>query len=169
MKKLLVVTMLAGGLLAAGTVSTAAEKDPPAAEKAAQRLGRRPLRRMMAARAGRAMAMWAELDVTHEQRRQIAAILLSHKDDIANVAKPVVEKHRALRAAVKAEKLDEKAIRAAAKALGEALADAAVLAAKVRAEVAEVLTPEQQELIEKFHLDRDMAVDKFLNLLTTTK
>ena len=169
MKKLLILTMVAGGLLAAGVVSTAAEKHAPAADKAAHRARRRPLRRLMAARAGRAMTLWAELDVTDEQRRQIASILLSHKDEIANVAKPVVEKHRALRAAVKAEKLDEKAIRAAAQALGQALADAAVLAAKVRADVAQVLTAEQLELIEKFHLDRDMAVDKFLNFLTTTK
>jgi len=156
MKKALIVTMVAGGLLVGGTLATAAGERQAAGP-------RRPLARL---RAAKALALWAKLDLTDDQREEIALILVARKDEIANAAKPVVAKHRALRDAIQADEIDEEAIRAAAKALGEALADAAVLAAKIRAEVAEVLTDAHLETIEKFHLDRDMAVDKFLNMLS---
>jgi len=157
MKKALIITLVIGGLLTAGAV--AVEKNDGATE-------RRPLVRLIRAQIARARALRADLNLTDEQKQEIGLILLEYKDEIAKVAKPVVEAKRELRKAVWAEKIDEKAIRTASEELGKAIADAAVLAARIRAEAAEVLTAEQLKVIEKFHSDRDAAVDNFLEALS---
>ena len=158
MKKALIITLVIGGLLTAGAVAVEKSGDDATT--------RRPLVRLIRAQIARAKALRTDLKLTDEQKQEIGLILLENKDAIAEVAKPVVEKKRALRQAVWAEKTDEKAIRAASEDLGKAIADAAVLAARVRAEAVEVLTDEQLKLIEKFHSDRDAAVDTFLETLT---
>jgi Spy/CpxP family protein refolding chaperone len=50
----------------------------------------------------------------------------------------------ALRQATEAEPFDENAVRTASSGLGAVMADQAVLRAKVRAEVMQILTPEQR-------------------------
>ena len=82
---------------------------------------------------------------------------------MAPLVQAVVSKRRALRDAVLADQPDEEAIRSAAKTLGNQIADAAVLASKVVAEVKEVLTPEQIEIIRQYQADRQTAVDKLLD------
>lgn len=121
-----------------------------------------PLRAFIQGQLGRFLTLRSELDVTGEQREAIRQIVESHRGEIATVAKPIVEKRRALRDATLAKEPNETAIRAAANDLGKAIGDAAVLASKVKDEVGKVLTPQQVEKVEAFRLQSDSAVDRFI-------
>lgn len=122
----------------------------------------RPLRMLVSGQFGRLLALRSELDATAEQRDKIRAILKSHKAEIASALRPVAEKRRALREATLAENANEATIRAAADELGKAIGDAAVVGSKIKAEVREVLTPEQRERVTQFRRQSESAVDKFL-------
>lgn len=122
----------------------------------------RPLRSFIQGQVGRLMTLRSELDVTAEQRDAIRKIVESHRSEIVDVAKPIVEKRRVLRDATLAKEPHESAIRTAANDLGKAIGDAAVLASKVKGEVAKVLTPEQMQKVESFRQTSDSAVDGFI-------
>src|SRR5262245_5291116 len=126
-----------------------------AASESARDDGPQPLRMFLMGQKGRMMTLRAELGVTTEQRNEVRKIVVSHRTEIAAVAKPIVEKRQALREAVMAPEPNESAIRAAANDLGKAVGDAAVLASKVKPEVFKVLTPEQQKKLENFRADSD--------------
>jgi Spy/CpxP family protein refolding chaperone len=119
----------------------------------------RPLRSFIQGQIGRLMTLRSELDVTAEQRDAIRKIVENHRSEIVAVAKPIVEKKRALRDATLAKEPSDTAIRSAANDLGKAIGDAAVLASKVKGEVAKVLTPEQIQKVEAFRDQSDSAVD----------
>ena len=157
MKRLMIGACLLASLLAVGTgVSVGA--GPGAADDG----GAHPLRNLLTGELGRVLTLRSELNVTDEQRAEIKKIVVSHRSEIAAVAKPIVEKRRALREATLAENPNESTIRAAANDLGKSIGDAAVLASKVKPEVFKVLTPEQQKKVENFRADSDSAVDRFL-------
>jgi Spy/CpxP family protein refolding chaperone len=120
-----------------------------------------PLRALMSGQVGRLLTLRSELDLTTEQKESIHKIVESHRQEIRDVIKPVVEKRRALRDATIATTPDEKAIRAAASDLGNALGNAAVLGSKIKAEVVTVLTPEQKQKVDEFRKHADAAVDHF--------
>jgi Spy/CpxP family protein refolding chaperone len=122
----------------------------------------RPLRKLVSGQFGRLLTLRSELDVTAEQRTQIRDIVKSHKSELAAALKPVAEKRRALREATLAESADESSIRAAADELGKAIGNAAVVGATIKAEVYQVLTPQQREKITEFRGASDSAVDRFL-------
>lgn len=124
-----------------------------------------PLRMFIQGQIGRMMTLRSELDVSEEQREAIKKIVLGHRSEIVTVAKPIVEKRRALRDATMAKDSNEEAIRSAANDLGKAIGDAAVLASKVKSEVGKVLTPEQQHKIEAFRQESDQSVDNFIEKL----
>jgi Spy/CpxP family protein refolding chaperone len=147
----LVLVLTTGGALSA----TAA---PPAGGHAEAR----PMRTFLSGQFGRLLALRADLQLTDEQRDQIHQIVQSHKQEIATVMKPVVEKRRALRAATSADEPNDQAIRTAANELGQALGDAAVVGAKIKVEVRHVLTPEQQEKLGSYRKQADGAVDQFI-------
>ena len=67
----------------------------------------------------------------------------NHKDELQQVGQRTQEARKALRQAETAEAFDEGAIRAASNGLSS-VTDGAVLRAKVRSEVMQALTPEQQ-------------------------
>ena len=121
----------------------------------------RPLARLIRGQIGRWLVLRSELNLTDDQKQQIAAILKSHKAEIVQAVQPIVEKHRALRAAVTAPSPDEKAIRAASDDLGHAIGDAAVLASKIRGKIAPILTDQQRQEIQDFRSQSDHAVDDF--------
>jgi Spy/CpxP family protein refolding chaperone len=149
---LVAVTSAAIVLGAAGAASRAAAGRPLDA----------PLGRFITGQIGRKMVLASELNLTTEQRDGIREIVLAHRAEIAAVARPVVEKRRALREAVMADDPSPRKIRRAAEDLGDAVADAAVLAAKIKGEIAEILSPEQLRLIKEHLADKDAAVDGFL-------
>ena len=123
----------------------------------------RPLRKMLGGQLGRLLTLRSELDLTAEQRDKIHAIVKAHRQELAEVLRPVAEKRRALRDATLADSANEATIRAAADELGKAIGDAAVIGAKVKAEVLGVLTPEQREKVAQFRQESAAAVDRFLD------
>jgi Spy/CpxP family protein refolding chaperone len=157
MKTWSILAGLAGLILAVGAGATLS-----AAPEAGSVHDGRPMRSLIAGQIGRLMTLRAELGVTAEQRDEIRKIVASHRSEIAEVAKPIVQKRRALREAVTAENPNEATIRAAANDLGKAIGDAAVLAAKVKPEVFSVLTPEQRKKVTDFRANADSAVDRFM-------
>jgi Spy/CpxP family protein refolding chaperone len=149
---LVAVTSAGMALGAAGAASGIAGKRPMDT----------PLGRFIVGQIGRKMVLASELNLTDEQRTGIREIVLARRAEIAAVAKPVVERRRALREAVLADEPNPRKIRRAAEDLGDAVADAAVLAAKIKGEIAEVLSPEQVKSIREHLADKDAAVDGFL-------
>lgn len=145
-------------ILAAGAATTASAAPPAGRYDEA-----RPLRTFLSGQFGRLLTLRSDLGLSDEQRDEIRQIVKSHKQEIVTVMKPVAEKRRALRAATLADHPDEHAIRAAANDLGTALGDAAVVGAKIKAEVHEVLTPDQRQKVESFRQQADDAVDRFLD------
>lgn len=85
-----------------------------------------------------------QLDLTDAQRDQVRTVLQNHRDQMQQLAKQAGAARLALRQATEAEPFDENAVRTASSGLGAVMADQAVLRAKVRAEVMQILTPEQR-------------------------
>jgi Spy/CpxP family protein refolding chaperone len=86
-----------------------------------------------------------QLGLTEAQRDQVRAILESRRNEGRAMAEELRAARKALDAAVTAEMVDEGAIRTAHKELSKLLEDGAVQRARVRAEVWNVLTPEQKK------------------------
>lgn len=157
--------------LLVGLFATAAVAAPLAATTATgfaegPRLAQSPVGRLILGNLGRLMVLRSELDVTDQQRDEIRQALSAHKSEIVAEAKSVWQKRTALRAAVTAEKPDEKAIRQAADELGAAIGDAAVLAARIRGEVAPVFTDAQKAKIRTCRQECNDAVDQLFTQLT---
>jgi protein CpxP len=88
------------------------------------------------------------IDLTDAQRDQVRKITESHKAEFEQVGTKLREAHRALREATEADVLDEAAVRAKSTDVAAAMADEAILRAKVRAEVFNILTAEQQQKLK---------------------
>ena len=99
---------------------------------------------------GRYLILRSEMNVTDEQRAQIREIISEHKDEIADVVRSLRTARKALRSAVTADLPNEATIRTAAEDLSTSIGDAAVLASRVRRQVRQVLTENQQELVQGF-------------------
>jgi Spy/CpxP family protein refolding chaperone len=159
-KRKTLVWVLVPVLGLSATAIWAAESTAPASGRPGYVGG--AIRRFVVGQLGRFAALRSDLNISDEQRTQIRGLVQEHRAEIAPVAQKIVEKRRALRTAVLADKPDETAIRAAADDLGKAIGDAAVLASKVAGEVKPVLTQEQRDRIGKFRGEHDAATDAFL-------
>jgi Spy/CpxP family protein refolding chaperone len=96
-----------------------------------------------------------ELDLTEAQLQEIRSIYEQNREAGRGVGdKKLRDARRALYEATVAESIDESAIRAAASALADAEAEAAISRARVRAQVWNVLTPEQQEKARSLRAER---------------
>ena len=166
---LIAVSVLALALLGTMALPSAGESAQEAPAACGPRFANSPLGRLITGRIGEMLVLRSQLNVTDEQRGQIRGIIEAHRSEIAVAARPIVEKRRALRAAVTADAPNESDIRAAAADLSGALGDAAVLAARIRSEVFAVFTPEQQTLIQESRTERDDAVDGFLDQMAEAK
>ena len=90
------------------------------------------------------------IDLTEEQRTQVRGIMESHRDQMQQVGEKVRTAREGLQALIEADTLDEAAVRAKAAEVGAAEADAAIMQAKIRAEVYQILTPEQLQKVKDF-------------------
>ena len=86
-----------------------------------------------------------DLNLTDAQRDQVKSVMQSHRNDLKTLGDRTFEAHRALEAVISADTIDEAAIRARSADLATVEADMAVMRAQVRAEVWQILTPEQQQ------------------------
>jgi Spy/CpxP family protein refolding chaperone len=136
----------------------------PAAKGDAEGFGQAaPLAKLITGNIGRLLVLRSELGVTHDQKKKIAEIIKSHRDEIRPVAKEIIAKRRSLQQAVINKQGDETAIRSAAGELGKAVGDAGVLASKIVAQVKPVLTSQQIDRIEKFRVDTQKATTEWLD------
>lgn len=163
MRRLAICAALIGFSVLAGGAALAGKGEAAAG----QRLMDTRLGKLVMGRAGRAATLRSELNLTDTQRDAIKGVIQSHKKEIAKVAKPVMEKKRALRDAVLAETPDESAIRKASSDLGTSLGDAAIELARVKAEIKAKanLSPEQLKKISQFRADNDLAMDDYFKQL----
>ena len=90
------------------------------------------------------------IDLTEDQRQQVRSIMESHRDQMQQVGEKVRTAREGMQALIEADTLDESAIRAKAAEVAAAEADAAIMQAKVRAEVFQILTPEQLQKVKEF-------------------
>jgi len=84
------------------------------------------------------------LNLTDAQRAQIKSVVDAHKTDMTAVADRAFAAHKALDAVITADTVDESAIRARSADVAVIDADMAVMRAQIRAEVWQILTPDQQ-------------------------
>ena len=158
----LLLVLAAVGLMGAGTFSLGVKAADVVSSPTTQR-SERPFMRFIRGEIGRWMVLRSQVDLSDDQKQQIAAVLQSHKAEIVQVVQPIIEKRRALRDAVAAANPDEQAIRAAADDLGKSIGDAAVLAWHIKQQIAPILTDQQRQDIKDFRSQTDQAVDDFMN------
>lgn len=163
MKKSFIIVLVSTLLVGASAFSFAAGEKSSNATTTPATSG--PIRKLIQGQVGKFFAMKSELNLTDDQKQKIREIVLQHKQEIAAVAKPLSEKHRALRSAAMADQSDDKAIRAAADDMAKSIGDAAILAAKIKAEVRTVLTPTQQQKVQEFRKSTEDVVDQVIGEL----
>ena len=86
----------------------------------------------------------SQLDLSDAQKGQIQAITESHAEEWKALADRERQGRQALEAAVAADQFDELAIRQRSAEVASVEADIAVAGARARAEVFQILTPDQQ-------------------------
>jgi protein CpxP len=96
------------------------------------------------------------VELTEAQREQVRAIMESNRDELRTATTALRDAHRALAEASRGTSIDEAAIRARSTAVATAMADEAILRAKIRAEVHNLLTAEQQQQLK----EREAAMQK---------
>ena len=94
------------------------------------------------------------LDLDDAQREQVRNVMRENRESRRTLGRAVREADGALEEAVAADVLDEQGIRAAANALGVAQGDAAVQRARVRNQVWQLLTAEQQARAREIQAER---------------
>ena len=141
----LALAMSAGGAwAAAGEGGRDALGGDGTVEALTQNGAGRPLRQAMRQTIKKLHELRGDLDLTPEQKRDVAMILKEHSSEIIRCIEDIYEAHKALRQAVTASNGSESAIRRAAAQLGRAIGEGSVLRAKVRREVRAVMTAEQR-------------------------
>jgi protein CpxP len=97
--------------------------------------------------------MLEQLDLTDDQREQIDQLISAHRDSMRDRRDQMRTRRMQMEDLADAEEFDEAAIRDAARAIAEVDADMAVERARLRHEIHELLTPEQQakaaEMLQK--------------------
>jgi protein CpxP len=99
-------------------------------------------------------ALLRGLDLTDQQRQQVRTIMDGHKSEFQQVRQRIRAAFEAQHAAASATPADEATIRAKASEVGAAQGDLAVLMTRVRTEVFQILTPEQQAKAQQLQQDR---------------
>ena len=94
-----------------------------------------------------------QLNLTDAQKEQVKNIAESHRDEWKALGDRERLAHEALTAAIMADTMDEALIRSKSAELGVVHADAAVASARARADVWQILTPEQQAQAKKLQAD----------------
>lgn len=160
MKKM-ALWLMAVIILTAGLGAAAAPSEVKTA--AANALSDTPLGRLFQGQVGRMLTLRSQLNLSDEQRDQIRQIIADHKPELAKAAKQIVTQRRAIRDAVIRPDHSEADIRKAAENISQTITQTALLAGQIREKVFAVLTVQQVQLIEKAMLDRQQAVDQWLD------
>ncbi len=100
------------------------------------------------------MTLRDDLNLTEDQKAQLAELRAAWRETIAPQFESVLEAKDALGDAVMDDASDEETIRAAADALSGVVGDAAVSISYALADARQVLTPEQLEIAQEFRAGR---------------
>jgi Spy/CpxP family protein refolding chaperone len=115
------------------------------------------------------LRMLERMDLSDEQERQVAALLKSHREEVAQLLGTMEQTRTALRGAMLATEYSEKGIKEAARAVAEQQEQMILFRTKVMNEIRAILTAEQNERLLKFtdeHADRMKGfMDSRLNAL----
>ena len=102
------------------------------------------------------------LGLSGEQKEQIKAIFLKHRDEMAPLRKERMAERREMRNRIGSDKPDEAAIREQAKKIAATTGEIAVRRAKIFQEVRAVLTPEQIRKFRDLQEKRDRRIDRMM-------
>ncbi|MCU0573944.1 MAG: periplasmic heavy metal sensor [Syntrophobacteraceae bacterium] len=94
--------------------------------------------------------MLDRMDLSQDQKQQVASILKTHRDDIAKTMTEGSEARAKLRDAMQAKDYSEASVQGAAAAMAAHQEKMILLRAKVMSEIRLVLTPEQNEQMVEF-------------------
>jgi len=94
-----------------------------------------------------------QLNLTDAQKEQIRNIAEAHREEWKALADRERTAHEAVNAAIMADAIDEALIRSKSAELGMVQTDVAVASARARAEVWQILTPEQQAQAKKMQAE----------------
>lgn len=103
-------------------------------------------------------AMFAMLDLTEDQKRDIAIILRDNRDAIEEAIGKVVDSRENLMSYVLSDVYDEAAVRAAYAEVAAAGEVAVLLRARLTADIRSRLTAEQLDTMDSFREDRKTRV-----------
>ena len=95
----------------------------------------------------------SQLNLTDAQKQGIAGILKQHHEEAQDFRNHMFEARTALMEAITANDFNESAVRTAAQQAAENGEQLAVLRAKIFSEIRQLLTPEQQETLQKIKTD----------------
>ena len=141
------VAAVLGSALLVSAIGVGVHAQAPAAGPGGRGLGRRGgmMRGGPMGPGGAVDLPLAQLNLTQQQRDQVKTILDSHQDELKTLGDREAAARQALEQSVAADVIDEGAIRQHAADLGSVEADMAVERAHIRAEVLQILTPDQQQ------------------------
>ena len=94
--------------------------------------------------------MLDRMDLSEDQKQQVASILKKHRDDIARNMAEGSEARAKLAGAMQSKDYSETSVKEAAAAMAAHQEKAILLRAKVMSEIRSVLTPEQNEKMVRF-------------------
>ncbi|MDA1184765.1 MAG: Spy/CpxP family protein refolding chaperone [Acidobacteria bacterium] len=103
---------------------------------------------------GAGMALGA-LDLTEAQREQVRQLTQQHRAQTRALAERVRAAEEAQREAMEASPFNEQQVRVAAQAFAEAQTDMAVQQARLRSDIHALLTPDQQQQLERMQAERE--------------
>ncbi|HEX7485126.1 MAG TPA: Spy/CpxP family protein refolding chaperone [Vicinamibacterales bacterium] len=145
--------------LVVGTIAVGAAYAQQAGQRPAAMMGRRGM--MAGGPLGAMRRGLGQLGLSDQQKQQIKGIVQGHKEEVKGFAVQIRQTRRALADTI-ANDRGETAIRDKSADLAKVQADLAVFRAKVRKEVFDVLTPEQQAKAKTLRLHARGRMDRFL-------
>ena len=109
------------------------------------------------------MAGLGQLGLSADQKQQVRAALVGHRDEFKALAERARKARQAEAAAVRQVPMNEQQVRAAAADLASVEADRAVLRARVHEQVFSLLTPDQQAKASSLAAERAARRDQRQN------
>lgn len=108
-----------------------------------------------------------QLNLTTEQKKDIAAILKGYQDEVKNAVDDVVASRKNLFETIHGDTYNESAVRDASKGVASAEEELAVLRAKIVSDIKTVLTAEQLSTLENIKTDIYSAIQDKIEKVKT--
>ena len=101
-----------------------------------------------------------QLDLTDAQREAVRGVMEASRSELKAIRERSAPLRAALRDATTAEVVDEALVRHYTAQLADVQADMAIASAKVRAEIFQLLTPEQQAKVQELRAERERRMEE---------